>query len=310
MSHRARLAPSGVLAPVHFHQGTLVTPLGHCNCQPARGRAASSACAIVDPVTRRTGRPGLSDEHAERVRSVLRHVRNERFDGNSSALGKALGMTQSAISQILSGKNGPSYSTVEALAELLGTDAAAVLSGAAAGLATESTDGRRPRRERPARSARAVPRPLPGHEQGRRGRGLAPGPAAARAAHRRAPLIALGDDRGRSPPQVGASTAPAMARSVAMTSHRRGAFATPQKLAVLRRVGHEGFAKHPSPTRQRTHDGYSRSPACLAAARRRTAARRLRACPREGSPPPRPLYAIREALSVSMNARSVGGTWR
>jgi hypothetical protein len=42
--------------------------------------------------------------------------------------------------------------------------------------------GAGPRRRRPARSSRAVPRALQGHEQGRRGRGVAAGPAAARPA--------------------------------------------------------------------------------------------------------------------------------
>lgn len=87
---------------------------------------------------RSPGRPGLGPEEAEAVRALLVRVRDERFGGNATACAKALGMSQSAFSQLISRKNRPSYTTAQALATLLGVDVADVLSGAAAETAPKS----------------------------------------------------------------------------------------------------------------------------------------------------------------------------
>jgi transcriptional regulator with XRE-family HTH domain len=80
---------------------------------------------------RKPGRPGLSEAQVEHVRSTLARVRDEHFAGNATATAKALGFTQSGVSQILARKNRPSYALAEALAAFLRVSAAEVLSGAA-----------------------------------------------------------------------------------------------------------------------------------------------------------------------------------
>jgi transcriptional regulator with XRE-family HTH domain len=79
---------------------------------------------------RKPGRPGITDEQAERVRDVLRWVKKERYADNASALSLGLGMTSSAVSQMLSRKNRPSYDTVLLLARLLDCEPAEVLTAA------------------------------------------------------------------------------------------------------------------------------------------------------------------------------------
>jgi transcriptional regulator with XRE-family HTH domain len=58
-------------------------------------------------------------------------VTRERFEENASAFARALGFSASAISQIVSTKNNPSYETVLALAEFLECDPQEVLAGTA-----------------------------------------------------------------------------------------------------------------------------------------------------------------------------------
>ncbi len=95
---------------------------------------------------RRPGRPGLSDEQAEHVRSVLVRVRDEHFGGNATAAAKALSFTQSGVSQILARKNRPSYPLAEALAAFLRVAPAEVLSGAAEAPPRSSMPDRYPER--------------------------------------------------------------------------------------------------------------------------------------------------------------------
>lgn len=67
------------------------------------------------------GRPSLSVEEAARVRAKMRELLNERFDGNITALAKALRRKQPSISNVLSSeKNSPSYETARRVAELAG----------------------------------------------------------------------------------------------------------------------------------------------------------------------------------------------
>lgn len=77
----------------------------------------------------RHGKPGLSADEAERVRSVLLHVRDTRFGGSGRQLAAALNVTASSVSQITTGKNRASYLTAKSLATLLQVDPADVLAG-------------------------------------------------------------------------------------------------------------------------------------------------------------------------------------
>jgi transcriptional regulator with XRE-family HTH domain len=70
-------------------------------------------------VRRKPGRPGITDEQADRVRDLLQRLTRERFENNASAFARALGLSSSAISQMISRKNRPSYDTVLLLAKYL-----------------------------------------------------------------------------------------------------------------------------------------------------------------------------------------------
>lgn len=71
----------------------------------------------------------MTEVQAERYRSVLRSVLMTRFDGNQTRLGEAIGLSQSGVSQQLSGKNGPALETLLRLSELAGMSVAEVLTG-------------------------------------------------------------------------------------------------------------------------------------------------------------------------------------
>lgn len=78
------------------------------------------------------GRPELPPAQAARVVAGMRRLRDERYPSNA-ALGKALGMSGSAVGQILGvgAKNRPSLTTAARVADLLGyADVAALLAGA------------------------------------------------------------------------------------------------------------------------------------------------------------------------------------
>jgi transcriptional regulator with XRE-family HTH domain len=66
--------------------------------------------------------PALSITEARRFVDRLRGALNDKFDGNQTALAKSLGVSQSAVSQLLSGKNSPSTDTARALGKLMGFD--------------------------------------------------------------------------------------------------------------------------------------------------------------------------------------------
>ncbi len=56
----------------------------------------------------------------ENVHKALRLLLIEKFSGNTTSLAKALRRSQSAMSQLLAGKNAPSYETAERVAVLMG----------------------------------------------------------------------------------------------------------------------------------------------------------------------------------------------
>jgi transcriptional regulator with XRE-family HTH domain len=76
------------------------------------------------------GRPSLEPEQAQRVLDALNELLRGKFGGNASALGRELTMSQSAVSQLVSGKNAPSFSTAERVAKVLGKSVLELLEGA------------------------------------------------------------------------------------------------------------------------------------------------------------------------------------
>ncbi len=73
---------------------------------------------------RKPGKPTLSPAEVERVLVALRKALNNEatHNGNQSSLARALGVEPSAVSQLLSGKNQPSYETAKALGKHTGED--------------------------------------------------------------------------------------------------------------------------------------------------------------------------------------------
>lgn len=78
-------------------------------------------------VPRRPGRPSLPADEAARVKDALKRLRDESYGGNATKLGEALGMSQSGVSQIINGKNTPSFETAKELAKAIGVDVWALL---------------------------------------------------------------------------------------------------------------------------------------------------------------------------------------
>jgi len=76
------------------------------------------------------GRPSLRPDQVQRVRSALRQLYRDRYGENATAMAAALGRSQSAVSQLLSGKNAPSYETAERVAALKGVHVAELLGDA------------------------------------------------------------------------------------------------------------------------------------------------------------------------------------
>jgi transcriptional regulator with XRE-family HTH domain len=72
---------------------------------------------------RKPGKPTLSPAEVERVLAALRKaLRGEPHNGNQSSLARALHVEPSAVSQLISGKNQPSYETAKALGAHIGED--------------------------------------------------------------------------------------------------------------------------------------------------------------------------------------------
>lgn len=77
------------------------------------------------PMKKRPGRPGLSSGHVRRVRSALRRfVKGHKTQADAA---RALKVSASALSQLLSNKNAPSLSTAMALAAAQGVALSALL---------------------------------------------------------------------------------------------------------------------------------------------------------------------------------------
>lgn len=76
--------------------------------------------AILTPMARK--RPKLSESESARFLAKLKEALRDRFGSNQTELGRALGISQSAVSQLLSGKNSISPQTAKALGDELGFD--------------------------------------------------------------------------------------------------------------------------------------------------------------------------------------------
>lgn len=62
----------------------------------------------------------MPEAPAERVREVLRKLLSERFDGNKAALGRALGRSATAVTDLLEAHANPSFDSVCKIAALAG----------------------------------------------------------------------------------------------------------------------------------------------------------------------------------------------
>jgi len=71
---------------------------------------------------------GLSDEQIRRVRAALRAHRDAKHAGSNTSIAAVLGISQPAVSQILSGHTRPSYGTAASLAADMGCPVDRILS--------------------------------------------------------------------------------------------------------------------------------------------------------------------------------------
>lgn len=90
--------------------------------------AARNIASTVAKRTRKPGKPTLTGETKKNVQYAVR-VALARLDNNQTALGQAIGATQSSVSQWASGQSSPGMPNIEALARLLDKRVAEVLEG-------------------------------------------------------------------------------------------------------------------------------------------------------------------------------------
>jgi transcriptional regulator with XRE-family HTH domain len=75
------------------------------------------------------GRPNSEEDDVKRLQQALRKLRDDRFAGSGVELARALHLSQSGISQLLSGKTTPSLATVRRIARLCGLSIGDLLDG-------------------------------------------------------------------------------------------------------------------------------------------------------------------------------------
>lgn len=69
---------------------------------------------------KQTGRPGLSEAEATRLRELVERLLEEKFDGNRTAFARAIGRSQPAVTQLLGGTNKASLETLKRVAAVAG----------------------------------------------------------------------------------------------------------------------------------------------------------------------------------------------
>jgi hypothetical protein len=69
----------------------------------------------------------LTSTQSDRLRAVLRRLKEEKFDGNETALAKAINVGQTTVFRFLSGKHGATMETAEKIAAYLGVGVAGLL---------------------------------------------------------------------------------------------------------------------------------------------------------------------------------------
>lgn len=74
------------------------------------------------------GAPGLDTKQARNVLQVIRALYDE-CNHNATELGRRLGISQTAVSELVHGRNKPSFSTAERVARLTGTPVWSLLTG-------------------------------------------------------------------------------------------------------------------------------------------------------------------------------------
>jgi transcriptional regulator with XRE-family HTH domain len=78
---------------------------------------------------KQTGRPGLSDSEAKRVRDLLQRLLDEGEFENLTQLARALERTQPAVTQLLAGTNKASFETLKRVAGVARVPYASLLDG-------------------------------------------------------------------------------------------------------------------------------------------------------------------------------------
>lgn len=79
----------------------------------------------------RSGKQSMTVAQAERVRAAMRARIASHHGGRANALAAEIGIAQGSLSQILSGKNRPSYPVADRLAKLIGMTQPELLDGIA-----------------------------------------------------------------------------------------------------------------------------------------------------------------------------------
>lgn len=103
--------------------------------------------------TKRLGKPSISPSEAKRVREAIeRLLATERYRGNKTKLGKDIGISQPAVTQLLSGTNKASIDTAKHVARLEKVPLTAYLDDTAAADVTSQF----PSKQRAAQSARGL----------------------------------------------------------------------------------------------------------------------------------------------------------
>lgn len=69
----------------------------------------------------------LTSTQVDRLRAVLRRLKEEKFDGNETALAKAINVGQTTVFRFLSGKHGATMETAEKIAAYMGVGVAGLL---------------------------------------------------------------------------------------------------------------------------------------------------------------------------------------
>lgn len=139
--------PRGYASRILAGQRKRIGPAMLCRIAAAVGvdvrELAVGASGVDTDKSARGGCPGLAPEQARRVLDALQNLLTFRYGGNASALARDLDISQSAVSQLVSGKNAPSFATAERVAFLVDKPVTALLAEAGAGAGVDERGAER-----------------------------------------------------------------------------------------------------------------------------------------------------------------------